>query len=831
MKQRIARGIARFIVRYPWWVATFLIALTAFSGWRVSKLTINHNQIELIPQDLPSVVATKKMINMVGSVGFLLVPLKGNDLNHTKQVVEQLGERLEKRPEIRSVVYKQDVGFVQDRMALFVETEDLEEGYNRIRKKIRAITSKNNPFAIQLTETKDEPLVLDDLVDKYRRMNNKAVDDPYYVDKAYESILMLVKPSGQSTDQDFLRRLMVVMEEEMAAFNQENTIGAVLKEHYDGMAPGATVTYGYTGTYKRNLDDSENIQQAIAPTSFFAFGGILLYLLYALRRPTQIALIMAVLATAVTISFAFCELVLGELNTVTAILGAILMGLGIDYGIHFMFRFREEYTAKKDLVQAIEQTIEHAGSASIGCSTTTASALYILTLSDFKGFSDFGLVTGTGVLLAFLIMFTAIPTFYVLIDRVWPSFKDSLLWNPKRVVNYDQLRARRYPFAKRILFATAIISAGLVYSATQIRFDYDARSLMAADRPSVVLQEEIGKRWDTSSDPVGIYTETLEEAKALYDHLTPVPEDSNIDTVVSLFTLVPPQEQQEANAKILAKLKRRLEPVDKNLIDDPKIRDNYDRYLTLLDAKPFGLDDLPPHIEQQFRPVEGSDYKGYLTFVYPKTSLWDGEELLAFANEVGEIKVGDNVYHAAGVTVVFAQLAEIVLRDGVIFTILSALAVFLIAWLDFRTVRAAFLTLLPLLSGMVWMLGLMALFDWSINFMNIVVFPLVFGYGISAGVHLHHRYLESDSVMVAVRHTGGAVLAASSTTLVGWASLLVSGHRGLISMGVLACFGIASTLLVSLTVLPALLQITRRKPPESVNPPQAMEEAPQEATG
>ena len=70
------------------------------------------------------------------------------------------------------------------------------------------------------------------------------------------------------------------------------------------------------------------------------------------------------------------------------------------------------------------------------------------------------------------------------------------------------------------------------------------------------------------------------------------------------------------------------------------------------------------------------------------------------------------------------------------------------------TRRGAMIAMLPLLAGLAWMLGLMALSSWHINFMNIVVFPLVFGYGISAGVHLYHRYIESNSVMVAVKHTG-----------------------------------------------------------------------------
>jgi len=53
------------------------------------------------------------------------------------------------------------------------------------------------------------------------------------------------------------------------------------------------------------------------------------------------------------------------------------------------------------------------------------------------------------------------------------------------------------------------------------------------------------------------------------------------------------------------------------------------------------------------------------------------------------------------------------------------------------------------------MLGLMHLFDWKINYANIVVFPVVLGYGISCGIFILNRFLETHSVMFALRHTGG----------------------------------------------------------------------------
>ena len=807
MKNFLAKKISSLLFRAPKIVLFFLILLVVLSFWRVQNLKINYNQIDLIPQNLSSVKATKEMVDLVGGVGFFLLALKSDNLDHLKNVADDLAARLSAMSEIRKVTYKQDIKFIQDRIPYFVKTEDLEEAFKRVRKKIRAILRKANPFSFQLTEVKDEPLDFSDLIDKYRSINKKGIDDPYYVDPSKEMLLLVIKPKGDSNDLLFAEKLINRVDELMADYNKKNNRGAVLKEHYKGLAPGATITYGYTGGYKRNLDDSETIKSALIPTSLVAFMGIFIYLLFLLRRFSQVFLIMLTLVASVFMTFAFCELAIGELNTVTTILGAILMGFGIDFGIHFVYRLREEYTRTQDLPSSIEETLIHSGKASAISALTTAAALYILVLAEFEGFAHFGLIAGTGIIITSIMMYLTLPVAYLLLNKIIPSFKDTLIVNKKQAGMKDLIK-KRYLFAKRIIIGSLILTVGLTYFATQIGFDYDARSLMTADRPSVVLQEEINERYQISSDPAGIYVKTLAEAKDLFDKFNPLPEGTTIDSVISLYTLVPDKKQQEANRKILEEIKERLDMVPPELIKEEyreKIK-FLDRYLAV---PPFGIEDVPAHLAQQMRPVPESSQDGYLTFFYPKISIWDGEALIKFAKEIGTVNIKSKDYHAAGMAVIFADLAEIVLRDGKKFIIFAFLIILAIILIVFRSLRTTAFAMLPLVAGMIWMLGLMDIFGWQINFMNIIIFPVVFGYGISSGVHLINRYLESKSVVLAVRRTGAAIAASSITTLIGWAALLVSNHRGLESMGILACFGILAALLVSLIVMPAFLQVAK----------------------
>ena len=93
--------------------------------------------------------------------------------------------------------------------------------------------------------------------------------------------------------------------------------------------------------------------------------------------------------------------------------------------------------------------------------------------------------------------------------------------------------------------------------------------------------------------------------------------------------------------------------------------------------------------------------------------------------------------------------------------------------------------------------------------MNLVVFPIILGYGVSHGVYLLHRFREGASPRHALLSVGRAVACSTLTTLAGWSALLIASHKGLQSMGVLACAGMGSTLLISLTLMPAILEYMR----------------------
>src|SRR5262249_18764498 len=196
--------------------------------------------------------------------------------------------------------------------------------------------------------------------------------------------------------------------------------------------------------------------------------------------------------------------------------------------------------------------------------------------------------------------------------------------------------------------------------------------------------------------------------------------------------------------------------------------------------------------------------------------LWDGKQMLKFADEVEEIVASNGTaYHSAGVPILFAKLARIVLWDGKVTVMMTAVLLLVILLVDFRSIRDSAVALLPLVMGLGAMLGLMALFSVRLNFMNVVVLPIVLGFGISHGVYLLHRFNEGVSPKEALRSVGAAVACSTLTAIVGWAALLAAPHRGLKSLGTVACVGMSASLFVSFPAMMAALQLLHDRPPKA----------------
>lgn len=853
----ITRGLtsyANLVVAHPGKVLLVLFALGVGSTTLATKLTLESDQLALISQDLPEVKAVKRVIDMVGGAGYLQLAIRGDDEQALKKLADAINETLltskseAGEPFVRFITYKVPIEFVQENMVLFIRTEDLLEGKKRINAYLKDQLRRNNPFYIELRKTEPVKLDLTDLVNKYSSVGKKSIRDDYYISDDKKMIMILVKPMWNSTllgkTQDFIAAMTggdkagTVLTKGLLA-DAAKKAGVELVEDYDLMGDSKKVAFGFTGSYKTNVDDSVAMTSSLDDITLIALGMISVIIAVFFRKwaPTLIVLSGTVLGTLFTLGFA--KLTLGQLNMVTSIIAAILLGFGIDYGIHFTYRARIELGAGKRWDDAIRDAIINSGRPALIAAIVTAGSFFVLLVSEFRGFSQFGFLAGFGTLLTAAALFSWSPAILSMLGRRNPELPAKLVGTMKPPSDDMITGKTRIPRPKLVLAASLAVVAAVCAFAVPwvdfevpkdremtlferlkggVRFNYNTRALMPVDQPSVKLQDEITTRFKISSDPIAVYTKDLAGAKDIWDGMTADPDHNfnvdiskykTVDQVVSIYTFTPPPETAKANAKVLAEWREELKDIEVASLP-PEVQEKAAFFMKVLEKQPFDVNGVPQVYADQFKHLATTqpENHGYLTFLYPKVDLWDGKNMLAFADETRVIKGKSGAeYQSAGLALLYAKLARIVLFDGKLTVVLAALWILIMHYLDFRSVKLALASVLPLGIGLVMMLGMLSITNHRLNFMNLVILPILLGFGVSHGLYLLHRYLEGTAPLVALRSVGSAVASGTLTTIAGFASLFFAEHLGLRSIGFVACLGLGTTLLVSFTVLAAVLQI------------------------
>ena len=98
------------------------------------------------------------------------------------------------------------------------------------------------------------------------------------------------------------------------------------------------------------------------------------------------------------------------------------------------------------------------------------------------------------------------------------------------------------------------------------------------------------------------------------------------------------------------------------------------------------------------------------------------------------------------------------------------------------------------------------------NFANVIVLPLLLGFGVDSGIHLvSRRRQRSDADAVMESSTPRAVLLSALTTIASFGALSLSPHWGTASLGILLSIGMTLIIVSVIVVLPVLMRLRDEK--------------------
>ena len=137
------------------------------------------------------------------------------------------------------------------------------------------------------------------------------------------------------------------------------------------------------------------------------------------------ALTLAPVACSVTWLLATMALLDIPIGLITALVGSISVGLGVDYAVHVSDRFAREYDGDTDAGAALLATVTGTGGALLSSAVTTAAGFGVLSLSLLPALRQFGFVLAVGIVYSLLASVVVQPSLLALWAQHGPDTADA----------------------------------------------------------------------------------------------------------------------------------------------------------------------------------------------------------------------------------------------------------------------------------------------------------------------------------------------------------------------------------------------------------------------
>ncbi len=877
---RLLRRLVRLSCRRP--VATTAISLLlAVAGitYTLHTLSFRTSGRDLLPRDAGYIVRYNQYASDFGELEDIVIVIEARTFEAAKAYAARLVHDLRASPiKFPRVTYRVDPQRFEGRQLLYLPTEQLKEVRDRIfdyqefmesfagdPSLARLVEGANaamasafvsNLFDLGLEKgggenTRFLQLVLEQISDRLDRptpyrspwgtlfsLGERPADAGYFLSDD-KSLLFALVETPQSDKGSFMGDRHAI----------EVIRGVIAKLRTDF----PNVQAGVTGGPTLSNDEMTAAFEDSSVATGIAFALTLLVMMLAFWRVGKPLLMLAVLAVTLAWSMGIIALTVGHLTIFSVMFISIVIGIGIDYGIYFLFRYEEEIFLGRNLKEALEFTAARTGPGMLIGALTAGGTFYVLMLTDFRGIQELGFIAGTAILMAWLGMITLFPALLMLVDRHHagrPRNQAPRAHAIERMHVPVLDRVTSYP--KTVLAVAGIATVASLGAVPYVAFDYNLLNLQAKGTESVLWEKRILATTGRSGFNGLASAKTLEELRKKQEAFEKLPSVSDVDSVLRVIPDNQPEKIAIVNtfasivspvrvgrsspvdierlARALGELQRRLDifateagdklPADlKDLrartaallktlktadreVAEPALshlqsqlyRDFTSKFFDLqrnLRPRPVVLADVPEEIQRKFIGKRGD----FLLQVHPRVDIWEREGARTFVRELRS--VDPDVTGAPIITYEAIGYMERAYYQG---TIYAFLAVGILSFLMIRRVKETLLALLPLVLGLLWTVGLMRVFGIQFNMANVWGLPLIIGASAEFGLNVMVRYLEGrdHGGPLVARSTVMAVALSGVSTMVGFGSLMIARHQGIYSLGLLLTLGSACGLFAAL---------------------------------
>jgi hopanoid biosynthesis associated RND transporter like protein HpnN len=574
--------------------------------------------------------------------------------------------------------------------------------------------------------------------------------------------------------------------------------------------------------------------------------AVLLILWRALRWGRLIFAVATTMLAGLALTAAAGLWMVQSLNPISIAFAILFVGIGVDFGIQFAVRYREERFRDDNLGRALNAAGKKASLPLALAAAATAAGFYAFIPTDYRGVSELGLIAGTGMILAFFTSITLLPALLAILRP--PAETAPVGYAFLAPVDAFQTRHRR-----AIVIAVLGVALAGAPLLTKLRFDFNPLNLRSAKAESVATLLDLMQDPRMSLNIIEILEPSLASADALAARLRALPE---VESVTSLSDFVPEDQKpkraaiEEARGLLAPSLTPARPQVAASDAEDaqalatagaalaktagdrpalapmarlgaamtllaqasPDARNLARKKLIVpiqalladtvlaLQAEPVTLATLPADLKRDWLTPDG---RARLE-VAPRGDKNANDNLRRFTDAVRKIAP-----EASGAPVSILESGDTVVRAFLQAGAMALVSITLLLYLALRRIGDVLLTLAPLLLAGVVTMEICVLIDLPLNFANIIALPLLLGLGVAFKIYYVMAWRAGSAELLQTSLTR-AIFFSAMTTATAFGSLWSSNHPGTSSMGKLLALSLAVTLCAAVFFQPALMGPPRK---------------------
>jgi predicted RND superfamily exporter protein len=904
-------ALGRWVSRRPGraLLAMLLVTLAAAPVAAYTLLNVQQDLLEVLSRGMPRAEAFKQIGRDFGIIDrhFVAIELRSrDDLEDGKKLADRVAELLATEETlVRSArshmdlkkffleyayVYYAELGDeLGDELARKFSDASLEKAM-RTNRELLSVQSGNRELILR------DPLQLRDLAPRIqrrlaRRLGAEGSIDPeaggYFVSQDIrredgsvgKMLLVDVRPVTSSADQKFGRRLMAHTRRCVAQARRE-VFGLDRSDLSDGSdtsdvgsgllaqrvtpcgetAVGGRISTEIAGAYAMSQHMTGLIGRGVLLGAAVSFLLIVSVFVLAYRRPAAFFFIGVPLAVPVVWTLALSQVPLrlfgyeGRASMIGLAFCAVLLGLGVDYAIHIYNRYVSERNDGADPEAAAGVSLGATGEGIVIGAITTVVAFLGMTLTNFRGFKEFGAMAGLGVFLTMVALLVCMPAALTLISRLKGErerARPPLSFGLERALRLVRARPGLIVTLGLGLLVLSVVAMFVDPAQMGVNFESDMGKMGPPKHLDTVgeLNKRIARNFKVDYKQISAIVRGPDAEKVMERTAELIARARRIERVRSargLTDLVPaPSRQRQsltrAKSKLLPGLKdlsARMGRAAKAAGLNPKGLErsqHYRRFVETMEqmavriasGRMLDVEKLPDETVAElagfmFRAPEesGGDYR---THTMISLDGYEGLESRHYQELAAELGVNDKNVTMTSYVLIIYELKDSVQGDLLLCTALVAGIVLIMLLVALRRPVFVLLALSPVVMGAAFLLVVMKVTSrilgaagseaaLDLNYINVLVFPVLIGIGVDNAVHLIIRARQDGlEVAGAVTETGRALVLCSLTTMLGFLSLTTCPHWGIRSLGIVVAIGMGFVMLVSVLFVPAVLELLRRR--------------------